>query len=1030
MIAMADKLTYEELQKRVVELEAQNLRLAEAQDELKRSLNFTESLLASIPTPVFYKDIDGRYLGCNTAFTEIMGITSEQIRGKTVHELWPSDHASVYHEKDLELMKNPQLQIYEFEVKDKEGYIRPVVYHKTVFRDERGTVAGLVGAFVDISEIRQAQMEHHALFSMSLDMICIADLNNATFLKVNPAFTTTLGYSEEELLSVPFTDFIHPEDIGPTQKIIEENLQKGKKVINFKNRYLCRNGEYRWLNWVSHPVPEKGITYAVANDITEEIHAYETMRSQRNLLNSLFDNLPIGITVWDTEGRLLMINKGFTVITGYTMEDIACLDDWFPRAYPDPEYRSIVIEDWLAAKKAINAVRVFKVTCRDGSVKDIEFHGAFLQDGRSLVTIADITESRQAQEEIRQRRKFLESVLYHAPDAIVTLDEHHMVIDWNPGAVKMFGYSPEEAIGVQLDDLVARGKHRAEAGTKTAQVMSGRRIEAFETVRYRKDGTPLHVIAAGSPIMIEGVLKGVVAVYTDISERVRNEEALRTSQNRFITVLDSIDATIYVADMKTHEILFMNKNMIENYGENLTGKICWEALRKQSAPCRKCTNYRLVDEKGQPTGVIIWQEQNPLSGRWYINHDRAIEWVDGRIVRLQIAIDITNYKKMEDALQKAQKLEAIGTLASGLAHDFNNLLMGIQGRTSLISIELDPDHHLAEHTAAIEEYIKSAVSLTKQLLGLVRGGKYEVKPIDINALLQSTSAMFGRTRKQIRIQTKTAAEPLVVEVDRRQMEQVLLNIYVNAWQAMPDGGDLHLETRSVVLDEESSLAYQIPQGNYAKITVTDSGLGMSEDVRQRVFDPFFTTKEKIRGTGLGLASVYGIIRNHGGMITVYSEIGHGSTFNIYLPSSRKNVATEASMKGGLLKGTETVLLVDDESMITDVAQAMLKKLDYKVIVVNDGESAVETIRRMGKKIDLVILDMIMPGMDGGKTFDLVREILPSVPVILSSGYSINGQAMKIMERGCKGFIQKPFNIRELAQKIREILDWENNPDRG
>jgi DNA-binding NtrC family response regulator len=166
------------------------------------------------------------------------------------------------------------------------------------------------------------------------------------------------------------------------------------------------------------------------------------------------------------------------------------------------------------------------------------------------------------------------------------------------------------------------------------------------------------------------------------------------------------------------------------------------------------------------------------------------------------------------------------------------------------------------------------------------------------------------------------------------------------------------------------------------------------------------------------------------MITVYSEIGHGSTFNIYLPSSRKNVATEASMKGGLLKGTETVLLVDDESMITDVAQAMLKKLDYKVIVVNDGESAVETIRRMGKKIDLVILDMIMPGMDGGKTFDLVREILPSVPVILSSGYSINGQAMKIMERGCKGFIQKPFNIRELAQKIREILDWENNPDRG
>ena len=199
MIAMADKLTYEELQKRVVELEAQNLRLAEAQDELKRSLNFTESLLASIPTPVFYKDIDGRYLGCNTAFTEIMGITSEQIRGKTVHELWPSDHASVYHEKDLELMKNPQLQIYEFEVKDKEGYIRPVVYHKTVFRDERGTVAGLVGAFVDISEMKEMESKlktseenFRAIFDLSADMQLV--IKDDEIIKANKKVIKLLGY--------------------------------------------------------------------------------------------------------------------------------------------------------------------------------------------------------------------------------------------------------------------------------------------------------------------------------------------------------------------------------------------------------------------------------------------------------------------------------------------------------------------------------------------------------------------------------------------------------------------------------------------------------------------------------------------------------------------------------------------------------------------------------------------------------------------------------------------------------------------
>ncbi|WP_373499278.1 PAS domain S-box protein [Desulfococcus sp.] len=1018
---MADKPSYEALEKRVAALEAQSRRSAELRDELEQSLNFTESLLAAIPTPVFWKDSKGRYQGCNAAFAEIMGVTSEQIQGKTVQDLWPGGQAAVYHQKDLELLENPLRQVYEFEVKDKQGRIRPVVYHKNVFRNGSGRIAGIVGGFTDISDIRKAQLEHQALFSMSLDMICIADIHTATFLKVNPAFTATLGYSEKELLSVPFTHFIHPEDIEPTRKVMEERLKEGEKVINFKNRYRCRNGEYRYLNWVSHPVPEEGVTYAVAHDVTQEIHAYEALRCQRNLLNSLFDHLPMGITIWGDDGRLLMINRGFSRITGYSMADIADLNDWFLRAYPDPDYRRAVMEDWAGARNSMHASREFKVACRDGGVKAIEFQGAFLKDGRALVTLSDVTEIRKVREEIRQRRQFLESVLYHAPDAIVTLDERHRVIDWNPGAVKMFGYTPEEAIGIQLDDLVAPHQHHAEAGRKTAQVLSGRRVEAFETVRYRKDGSPIHVIAAGSPIMVEGVLKGVVAVYTDITDRVRNEEVLRTSHKRFITVLNSIDATIYVADMKTHEILFMSQKMIETFGGDLTGKICWETFRKESAPCPHCTNDRLVDENGQPTGVVAWQGPNPISGRWYINHDRAIEWIDGRIVRLQIATDITDYKRMEDALQRAQRMEAIGTMAGGIAHDFNNLLMGIQGHASLIAIDLPPDHPHAKHAAAIEEHIRSAANLTQQLLGLARGGKYEVAPVDVNALVETSAAMFGRTRKQIRIRTRTAQESMVIAADKRQIEQVLLNIYINAWQAMPDGGDLYLETSPAELDADTCIAHQIPPGQYIKISLTDTGVGMSEDVRQKVFDPFFTTKEKGRGIGLGLASAYGIIRNHGGVITVYSEAGHGSTFNIYLPRCRKSAAPDMQTGGESVGGTETILVVDDETMITDVAGALLKKLGYRVIAVNDGESAVEAMKRMGTKIDLVLLDMIMPGIDGGKTFYKIREVRPSVPVILSSGYSINGQAAKILQSGCNGFIQKPFNISELAKKIREVL---------
>lgn len=1021
-MAMTDKPSYEALEKRVAALEAQRRRSEELLDELEQSLNFTESLLAAIPTPVFWKDAEGRYQGCNQAFTEIMGLTPGQIRGKTVQDLWPGEHATMYREKDLELLKNPRLQVYEFEVKDKEGRIRPVVYHKNVFRDGSGAVTGIVGGFTDISGIRKAQLELQTLFAMSLDMICIADINAAIFLKVNPAFTATLGYSEKELLSVPFTDFIHPEDVEPTRNIMEERLKRGEKVINFKNRYRCKNGEYRCINWVSHPVPEEGVSYAVAHDVTEEIHAYETLRCQRDLLNSLFANLPVGITVWGNDGRLLMTNRGFSRITGYTKADIAGLDDWFLNAYPDPDHRRAVIEDWATARESMHASREFKVACRDGGVKAIEFQSAFLKDGRALVTLSDVTEIRKAQEEIRRRQQFLESVLYHAPDAIVTLDERHRVIDWNPGAVKMFGYSPEEAIGIQLDDLVARHHHHAEAGRKTAQVLSGRRVEAFETVRYRKDGTPLHVIAAGSPILVEGELKGVVAVYTDISDRVRNEEILRTAHKRFITVLDSIDATIYVADMKTLEILFMNRKMIETFGGDLTGRICWDVFRKEPAPCPHCTNDRLVDDNGQPTGVVVWQGLNPVSGRWYINYDRAIEWIDGRIVRLQIATDITEYKRMEEALQRAQRMEAIGTMASGIAHDFNNLLMGIQGHASLIAVDLPPDHPHARHAAAIEEHIRSAANLTRQMLGLARGGKYEVAPVDVNTLVETSAALFGRTRREIRIHTRTAPEPLVVSADRRQIEQVLLNIYINAWQAMPEGGALYLETGTVEPEESTCLAYRIPPGPYVRIALTDTGVGMSEEVRQKVFDPFFTTKEKGRGTGLGLASAYGIVRNHGGIITVYSEAGHGSTFNIYLPRCRQSAAAEAPKGEDPVGGSETILVVDDEAMITHVAEAMLTKLGYRVIAVNDGESAVEVMKRRGSEVDLVLLDMIMPGIDGGKTFHRIREVQPSVPVILSSGYSINGQAARIMESGCNGFIQKPFTLSELAKKIREVLE--------
>jgi CheY-like chemotaxis protein len=282
--------------------------------------------------------------------------------------------------------------------------------------------------------------------------------------------------------------------------------------------------------------------------------------------------------------------------------------------------------------------------------------------------------------------------------------------------------------------------------------------------------------------------------------------------------------------------------------------------------------------------------------------------------------------------------------------------------------------------------------------------------------------LFGRTKKEISIHRKMQVDLWTVEVDQRQIEQVALNLYVNAWHSMPGGGKLFLETKNVMLDDDFVKPFELGPGKYVEISVTDTGVGMDQATQKRIFDPFFTTKEMGRGTGLGLASAYGIIKNHSGIINVFSEKGKGASFNIYLPASEKEVVKDKKLAKEILKGYGTILLVDDEDMIIDVGKELLKKMGYKVLVTKSGKAAVELYEANKDEIDIVILDMIMPNMGGGDTYDKLKEVDSDIKVLLSSGYSVDGQATEILERGCNGFIQKPFNMIDLSQKIRKILD--------
>jgi CheY-like chemotaxis protein len=264
-----------------------------------------------------------------------------------------------------------------------------------------------------------------------------------------------------------------------------------------------------------------------------------------------------------------------------------------------------------------------------------------------------------------------------------------------------------------------------------------------------------------------------------------------------------------------------------------------------------------------------------------------------------------------------------------------------------------------------------------------------------------------------------------VEVDRGQIEQVLLNLLINAWQAMPDGGSLYLETANEVLDDRQVLPHGAEPGNYVKITITDTGTGMDPATMERIFDPFFTTKSVGSGTGLGLASAYGIVRNHGGFMDVSSRKGQGTTFSIHLKAIDVPLGDATVIRASAQEGNETILLVDDDPLILDVGQAMLAALGYAVLVAKDGKEAIEIYRSDGDRIRLVILDMIMPDMGGGQTYDQLKEVDPGVNVLLSSGYSIDGQATAILNRGCNGFIQKPFDLQSLSEKVRTIMDASN-----
>ena len=559
----------------------------------------------------------------------------------------------------------------------------------------------------------------------------------------------------------------------------------------------------------------------------------------------------------------------------------------------------------------------------------------------------------------------------------------------------------------------------------------------------------------GVPLIIKDEVIGVLAVqsyddpnhfdYMDLDilisvsdqialaiERKRSEQALKKSEEKYRTILNSIEDAYCEVDLSGN-FTMVNDTLCRMLG--YSKEQCLGMNNREYMSVEMARNIYKTFNKVYRTGEPAKAMDHEL-----IHKNGNVLYVEAMVSLIrnnrglpigfrEISRDITERKIaqkehqiLKARLQQSQRLEALGTLAGGIAHDFNNLLMGIQGRTSIILNNLEQSHPQYRHLKHIENYIQSASTLTNRLLGFARGGKYKVHPINLNELIEKNIQMFGRTKKEITITQKLAPNLKAVEVDTGQIEQVLLNLFVNAWQAMPGGGTIDIKTENLLLNDEKAQFYGLGKGEYIRLGVVDTGLGMDKETLTKIFDPFFTTKSPGHGTGLGLAMVYGIIKNHLGAIHVESEPGHGTSFTIFLPATNKAIQQKVQMETvPPPEGTQTILIVDDEKMILDVSRDILESLGYTIITADSGMEAIRLYQEKMRDIDLVILDMIMPKMGGAQLYNKLKELNPNIKALLSSGYSIEGQAQKIIARGCDGFIKKPYTIPKLSETIRAIM---------
>jgi two-component system, cell cycle sensor histidine kinase and response regulator CckA len=1023
----------------------------QAEEKLKQSDERYRTLFDNPVEAIYIHDFEGNFIDANDTALALLGYKRDEIRGVNFAELLDPEGVANAIKYIGYIRKTGSSSIkVGHKLKRKDGAI---VYVETsgslLFRD--GKPFAILGIARDITENKRTaealsiSEERYRLLVENSDqgILVVQD----TLIKwVNTKLSEITQYPADELLTRPFIEFIHPDDRAMVFDRHRKRLKGEQVPRKYSFRLVNKPGEVRWveISAVSSQWEGRPATLNFLSDVTERFEAEEALRDSYLQYQNIIEFLPDPTFVVDTRGTVIAWNRAIEEITGSAKKDMIgkgnyeysipfygerrkILIDYILENAPDTELRYVNIRrvgDILYGETLVPKLRGGKGAYCFGKA-------SLLYNSKGELTgaiegIRDTTEIKMAEQALQESEKKYRDIFDNSLDGIFQSSPEGKFISVNKAMARMFGVeTPEEMLSIISDipyQLYANPARRKEM---VKVMMRDGSVNNFEVEFLNKDGQKIWVSLnaravkdeAGNLLRYEGTIK-------DISKRKRAEEELHNIQVMQKATLESTADGIIVTDLEGNirltnrrfaEIWHFPPEIIQAGHTRALMRYAWKDMEDPEDFLQRA---RKITQSGEMESSIVRFKDGRILERFstplIVNREVA-----GRMASYR---DVTDIHRMEEELYRTQKLDSLGILAGGIAHDFNNILTGILGNITLARMEAKPDTGMFSILEEAEKAAIRAKDLTQQLLTFARGGAPIRKTASVPEILRDTVQFALRG-------SKSSCDFLIpddlwsAEIDRGQISQVINNMVINSDEAMPQGGSITIKAENAVIKEDD-VASLIP-GRYIKITISDTGLGMPEEHISRVFDPYFTTKQK--GSGLGLATSYSIIKNHGGTITVSSRLGAGSAFNIFIPASEERVKEQTATQKTQLSRKGRILVMDDEAMVLEVATRMLRHIGFSDIhAASNGKDAVDAYRKSveeGNPFTVVIMDLTVPGgMGGEEAVKSLLEINPAVKVIVSSGYSSGPVLSDYKSYGFSAVVGKPYTVDELAHALDEAIN--------